>query len=138
MQRSHHGWSARGSALAMVLAAVVLGAAAVTPAPAAASPPSAGPRGGTTKTATVSGAVPVTTITLDVDGGYVAAGTGLRNRGQGTIKVSGLPSGASIVTAYLYWSIQGTSASAPASFATGAFEGTDITGTPIGSGAGSC
>jgi hypothetical protein len=35
--------------------------------------------------------------------GYVAAGVGLRDQGSGTIGISGIPAGAYIARAYLYW-----------------------------------
>jgi hypothetical protein len=38
-------------------------------------------------------------------GGYVAAGVGLRNRGFGTIKLTGIPAGAKVHQAFLYWNI---------------------------------
>lgn len=41
----------------------------------------------------------------DGSGGYVAAGAGLRNRGSGTINVAGIPAGAGVKKAYLYWAI---------------------------------
>ncbi|MEK7215886.1 MAG: hypothetical protein AAB289_09865, partial [Chloroflexota bacterium] len=41
----------------------------------------------------------------DGSGGYAAAGAGLRNRGSGTITVAGIPAGAGVKKAYLYWAI---------------------------------
>jgi hypothetical protein len=35
--------------------------------------------------------------------GYVAAGVGLRDQGSGSIATTGIPSGAYIARAYLYW-----------------------------------
>jgi hypothetical protein len=35
--------------------------------------------------------------------GYVAAGVGLRDQGSGTINIAGIPAGAYIARAYLYW-----------------------------------
>jgi hypothetical protein len=37
--------------------------------------------------------------------GYVASGTGLRNQGSGTISISGIPAGAKVKKALLYWNI---------------------------------
>jgi hypothetical protein len=37
--------------------------------------------------------------------GYVAAGVGLRNQGSGNIALTGIPAGAQIVQALLYWAI---------------------------------
>ncbi len=42
---------------------------------------------------------------LSVQGGYVAAGTAMRNRGYGTIELTGIPAGSKIVAAYLYWDV---------------------------------
>ena len=41
-------------------------------------------------------AAPTTFANIDVHGGYVAAGVGLRNRGAGTIVLSGIPAGATV------------------------------------------
>ncbi len=43
--------------------------------------------------------------TVSLKGGYVAAGVGLRNTGSGTIKIAGIPAGASVSKAFLYWNI---------------------------------
>lgn len=37
--------------------------------------------------------------------GYVAGGVGLRNRGAGTISIAGIPAGATVTRALLYWAI---------------------------------
>jgi hypothetical protein len=37
--------------------------------------------------------------------GYVAAGTGLRNQGSGSIPISGIPAGTQVVKALLYWNV---------------------------------
>jgi hypothetical protein len=73
--------------------------------------------------------------TWNLNGGYVAAGVGMRNRGYGTINIS-LPSGSSIVAAYLYWDILGITADS--SFARGQFNGKAISGTLIGQGPDPC
>lgn len=39
------------------------------------------------------------------DAGYVAAGVGLRNQGTGSITVSGIPAGAVVQKAFLYWNV---------------------------------
>jgi hypothetical protein len=75
---------------------------------------------------------------IDVHGGYVAAGTGLRNRGYGSIHLSGIPTGATVVRAYLYWTVTGTSATPGATFPNGKLDGSPIAGTLVGSGAGTC
>jgi hypothetical protein len=71
-----------------------------------------------------------------VTGGYVAAGTGLRNRGYGTITISGIPAGASVKAAYLVWDILDNSQES--SLANGVFNGAAIQGTFIGSGGSPC
>jgi hypothetical protein len=38
-------------------------------------------------------------------GGYVADGVGLRNRGSAALTIAGVPAGSTIVKAYLYWNI---------------------------------
>jgi len=43
--------------------------------------------------------------TATLRGGYTAAGVGLRNRGFGTIKLTGIPVGAKVTKAFLYWNI---------------------------------
>ena len=39
------------------------------------------------------------------DAGYVAAGVGLRNQGSGRIALSGIPAGAVVQKAFLYWNV---------------------------------
>lgn len=70
-------------------------------------------------------------------GDYVAAGEGMRGSGSGTITIAGIPAGATVTNAFLYWAILGT-APAPASFANGAFDGNGIVGTAVGSGPDTC
>jgi hypothetical protein len=77
-------------------------------------------------------AAPSAYASYNVRGGYVAAGTGLRNRGFGTIGISGIPIGASVYRAFLYWSILGTTEGA--NFNDGRVNGTAIVGALIGSG----
>ncbi len=129
--------TARGWAFAVV-ASVALAALAPVGSTAVAAPvdPPAGVRAsGAPAPAT---GTPAPASAIDVHGGYVAAGTGLRNRGSGSIRLTGIPSKATVVKAYLYWSIQGSAAGAPASFAAGRLNGTDVTGSLVGSGPGTC
>ena len=61
---------------------------------------------------------------------HVAAGTGTRNSGHGTICIRGVPSSPVVIFAYLYW---GTIYASPAPFsATAVFRGTSVTGSLIG------
>jgi hypothetical protein len=82
-------------------------------------------------------AVPTTFANVDIRGGYVAAGVGLRNRGAGTIALSGIPAGATVHSAYLFWSVLGGAAE-PANFKNGRFKGSAITGLRVGSGGSPC
>lgn len=67
---------------------------------------------------------------FNLRGGYVAAGVGMRNRGFGTISVSGIPAGSTIQAAYLFWVILG--AGPGPLYTQGSINGTSITGTFIG------
>lgn len=66
----------------------------------------------------------------DVFGGYVAAGIGMRNRGYGTINLSGIPDGGRIIAAYLYWDV--LASALDDRYAEGVFNGQTITGKLIG------
>lgn len=91
---------------------------------------------GAAQPAAATGA-PAPYLSVDVHGGYASAGVGLRNRGSGKIVLSDVPAGATVKSAYLFWSILGGS-SEPASFKVGKVRGTTVTGTRIGSGATPC
>jgi hypothetical protein len=79
----------------------------------------------------------LSTITLDVvNGGYTAAGIGMRDIGAGKIKISEVPAGAKVRSAILLWDVL-----APAednSFAAGTFAGHGITGESWETGADPC
>ena len=64
-------------------------------------------------------------------GFYVTGGTGLHDSGRGDITLTGIPPGAVIVEAYLYWTVKTTGAATPAD-GSGVFAGNTITGTFIG------
>jgi pimeloyl-ACP methyl ester carboxylesterase len=66
----------------------------------------------------------------EVHGGYVAAGVGMRNRGYGTIALTGIPNGARTLAAYLYWDI--LSSELDSSYEKGVLNGKAITGKLIG------
>jgi hypothetical protein len=83
-----------------------------------------------------TGGAPSLLSTIDVNGGYVAAGVGLRNRGFGTISLSGVPVGATVTKAYLYWAVLNSTETT--ALKTGKFKGTTITGTKVGQGASPC
>src|SRR5262249_51479223 len=72
------------------------------------------------------------TISFGIPGDYVAAGGGFRGATSGTIHISGIPAGSSIVGAYLYYTYLGNSE--PGTLPTITFAGTNFTGTKIGSG----
>src|SRR5947208_3416983 len=81
----------------LVALATILLVANLFPSAAAAAP--SGGKGGVGGGASVgdTGGAPALATTIDVHGGYVAAGVGLRNRGFGTIKIAGIPKGATVV-----------------------------------------
>lgn len=68
--------------------------------------------------------------TITQNGGYVAKGAGLRNTGYTFIPLDGIPKGAAVTHAYLYWSVLGVSEGR--NFKRGNFNGNAITGTKIG------
>ena len=84
-----------------------------------------------------TGGAPATYKSFTVKGGYTAAGVGLRNRGSGTIELNGLPSGAKVKAAYLYWAILGGD-TAGSSFKKGKINGHSFSGSLIGSGPAPC
>lgn len=81
-------------------------------------------------------AVPSLFTQFDVRGAYVAGGVGMRNRGFGTINIANIPPGATIVAAYLWWTIL-AGAEQP-NFKNGKINGTPITGLLVGSGPDPC
>jgi pimeloyl-ACP methyl ester carboxylesterase len=66
----------------------------------------------------------------DVNGGYAAAGVGMRNRGYGTITLAGIPDGARTIAAYLYWDI--LASVLDERYEHGALNGVPLTGKLIG------
>jgi lysophospholipase L1-like esterase len=77
-----------------------------------------------------------TVSSVTVNGGYTAAGIGMRNLGYGTISITGVPAGATVTSATLLWDVLADSSDP--TFAQGTFGGTVITGTQWGSGASPC
>ena len=73
--------------------------------------------------------------TMQLNGGYVAAGVGLRNLGYGTATISGIPLGSTVAGAYLFWD---ELASSSLNLAQGVFNGVNITGTAVGSDVSPC
>ncbi len=84
----------------------------------------------------VNGAAPTRFATFTLNGGYVASGTSLRNRGYGTVYASGIPTGATVRAAYLIWTVLGNGEGG--SFNDGIFRGHSIVGTRVGSGSSPC
>ncbi|MFT3969367.1 MAG: hypothetical protein QM695_03580 [Micropruina sp.] len=111
-------------------------AASPTPPPSGDTPGTVGTNGKGPAQPANSGAAPAAFKTYQLKGDYVASGVSLRNRGSGTIKISGIPKGAKIKNAYLFWAVLSPSEST--SLKKGSFAGKAITGTKIGSGAGPC
>ncbi|MBI1927674.1 DUF3344 domain-containing protein [Candidatus Poribacteria bacterium] len=68
-----------------------------------------------------------TAFTFNLNGGYIAAGDGIRGSGSGSITISGIPSGATVVKALLYWEVLGFIPRAK-----GVFNGYPIRGQIIG------
>lgn len=71
-----------------------------------------------------------------LNGGYVAAGVGMRNLGHGSIDLTTVPSGSKVVAAYLLWDVLDNTASA--ADATGMLNGRAVSGTLVGSGSSPC
>jgi lysophospholipase L1-like esterase len=77
-----------------------------------------------------------TVLSVTVNGGYTAAGIGMRNLGYGTISITGVPSGATVQSATLLWDVLADNVDP--TFAQGAFDGTAITGNEWASGSSPC
>lgn len=77
-----------------------------------------------------------TVVSNVVHGGYTAAGIGMRNIGSGTISITGVPAGASVVSATLLWDVLADQSDP--TLAQGTFDGTSITGTSWASGSSPC
>lgn len=73
---------------------------------------------------------------IQLKGDYATAGVGLRGQTAGQITLSGIPSGASVEKAYLYWSFLDDGVLPSEKNLT--FNGTAIIGTGIGSGGDTC
>ena len=76
-------------------------------------------------------------IPVPLPGGldHVANGVGTRNSRSNTIRLRGVPPGATVVRAFLYW---GTMQAAAAATQTIVFNGSPVTGTLVGSAAPTC
>ncbi len=101
---------------------------------AAAAALTASPTGVTVVPPTTPGPAPSFSRTLQ--GNYTAEGVGLRGRTAGTINLSGIPDGAAVRQALLYWAMLDNGESASLKNVT--LNGTPITGTRIGSGPDTC
>ena len=118
--------------LAMPLASPVSASPPPVPGTPGFAPPSTAPQA-----MTAADAEPLQPFrSLTVQGSYVAAGVGMRNRGYGTITLSGIPAGAQVTAAYLFWDVLADTASAD--FAAGTLDSQPITGTLIGSDGNPC
>jgi hypothetical protein len=67
--------------------------------------------------------------TWTVYGGYVSAGTAMRNLGKGTITINGIPASSSVQKAFLFWNI--ISETSTNGNTRGTFNGTPIIGTMV-------
>src|SRR3954469_8843456 len=129
MGRRGETWSRAGALLAVVSTVAVLVGTAGTA--------HAVGRAATTPASGSDGSYPAAGLTqklaaIDVNGGYVASGTGLRNRGYGSIHVAGVPTGSSVERAFLYWNVDAHTFTPRATFPTGRIDGTPIAGTLVG------
>ena len=147
-------WSALAASLLVALATIVPGTSAVaaplpTPGPAVHGSGGEGTiaaKGGQDKRAAVRHAVTSaaadatgalsTVSSVTVNGGYTAAGIGMRNLGYGTIAVTGVPAGATVASATLLWDVLADQSDP--TFAQGSFNGTPVDGTNWASGASPC
>lgn len=73
---------------------------------------------------------------FNLRGGYVSAGVAMRNRGFGTISISGIPQGSSIRSAYLFWAVLANTSAA--TYGQGSIGGQPIVGTLAGTGGDPC
>jgi hypothetical protein len=87
-------------------------------------------------TAVPAGGVLAPLYSSVLHGGYVSAGVGLRDLGHGRITVSQIPSGSTVVAAFLLWDVLDNSDRA--SDARGQMNGTPFVGTMIGTGSAPC
>ncbi len=71
-----------------------------------------------------------------IHGNFAAAGVGMRNKGSGTIGIGGIPSGAIVRGAYLYWVV--LNPTAPSNTGTFGPASTAIAGTLLGTGVDPC
>lgn len=69
-------------------------------------------------------------------GGYVTSGAGMRNLGRGNVIIKGIPTGSTVVAAFLYWNI--LSPRLLAAYPKGKFNGQNIAGELIGTTASPC
>ena len=73
-------------------------------------------------------------LTATVQGNVVSSGVGLRGTGTGDIVVSGVPGGASVSQAFLYWVTMGNSDT----FTSPTLDGSPVSGSLIGTGGDTC
>lgn len=90
-----------------------------------------GPTGSTSFAWAITSAL-TTFYSTNVNGGYVAAGVGMRNLGYGHISITGIPSGSTIQAAFLLWDVLDDSQQD--ADAQGVLDGSPITGTLLGVG----
>ncbi|MGH1490772.1 MAG: DUF3344 domain-containing protein [Acidimicrobiales bacterium] len=114
---------------------LLLGAAAPVQATNSDGPP-LGATDGVSAEGITTQAVPNRAYTARIRGGYTSAGTTLRNAGAGSITIDGIPEGARVRKAYLYWSILDDSEDV--SFRRGRLNNRPITGRKVGQGVGPC
>ena len=79
-----------------------------------------------------AGAYFKTAYSATLRGGYVAHGIGMRNTGYGTIQVTDVPAGSTVVKAYLFWAVIGPASVPGYYYYKGVFNTSAVTGTLIG------
>jgi hypothetical protein len=123
------------SVLALLLILLEIDPSAVQRAGAATPPAGGADRASPGNGATTSDPLKLLTA-IQVQGGYVSSGIGMRNLGYGTIGLTGIPSGSTVESAYLIWDEINNSDSA--ALARGTLDGTAIEGTLVASGGSPC
>lgn len=151
--RTASGWRAGVTGVVVVLTTIAFGASAASAA-VARQGPGAHPSGegtvaaksgsssrvtlrhGATRAPTDASGDLSTVSSQTLHGGYTVAGIGMRNQGSGTISITAVPAGATVVSATLMWDI--IADQQDPTFAQGTINGSTITGTSWSSGASPC
>jgi len=124
-------------ALTLVLSPQPLHASAQTPdCKPGTTGPGCEPKSGTVEAQT--GAYFKKALNVNLKGGYVAQGVGMRNRGSGTISIEAIPPGSTVVSALLYWAVIGPRYMPGYYYNKGMFNNHSIKGALLGTGDNPC